>query len=168
MGLPKDKMKPIQFNKPLFVKRPFKSQGKFLKKGEEFIWLTKNINEDKVESLYELDFIYHNEALEKENHSGDRLLEMNLKQLRSLKEQLNHIVKKRTQSKEEYNKKSCKTSTLPDKQVALIRRFLSVTPWIEEDFYEIRDRILKVDTNDLELQSEQLEQDNGDGESPRS
>lgn len=136
-------MIPLQFNRPLFVKRPFRSHGKFYKREEEFIWLTKNISESQVEQLYDAEFLIHSDELEKQNKGGDRLLELNAQQLRSLVEQMNNVVKKRTHSAEEFNRKKCKLSKLEDRQVAIIRRFLSLTPWIVEDFYEIMERLLK-------------------------
>jgi hypothetical protein len=132
----------FQVDWPVFVKIPFTSEGKMLKKGDHFNWPGMNLTPDKVATLYSAGYIYHNKDLEVQNKVGDRLSEMNTAQLASLVTLMNAEVKKRTSSTSEFESKRCKKSTIDDKQRGLIRRFLLSNRWITEDFYKIRDTVL--------------------------
>ena len=134
----------IQIDWPLFVKMPLHANGKLWKVGDHFNWLERGIDPDKVASLYVTQFVHHNTELEVQNKVGDRLSELAGKQLETLVNLMNAEVKKRTSSDAEYTAKKCKKSKLDDKQRGLIRRFLNVSHWITEDFYEIRDSIIDV------------------------
>jgi len=132
----------IQVDWPLFVKMPLNADGKLWKTGDHFNWLERGIDADKVASLYVTNYVHHNEELAVQNKVGDRLSELAGKQLDTLVNLMNVEVKKRTSSNTEYEAKKCKKSKLDDKQRGLIRRFLNVSHWITEDFYEIRDSII--------------------------
>lgn len=144
---------PMQENKPLFVKVPFRAGGVDYKKNQEFDFIGRQgINIDKVRQLYNAGFLIHDETKEVSTKSGDRLSEMNMSQLRLLKERINQVLKERTTSKEEFNKYSCRGSSSEHKQRGLIRRYLYLNPWFtsdeeliaaKKDFYSIRDSILK-------------------------
>ena len=67
---------------------------------------------------------------------------MNGPKLDNLVNLLNVVVKERTSSTTEFERKRCKKSKLDDKQRGLIRRFLNANHWVMEDFYRIRDSIL--------------------------
>ena len=134
----------IQIDWPLFVKMPLSADGKLWKAGDHFNWLERGIDADKVASLYVTNFVHHNTELAVQNKVGDRLSELAGKQLETLVNLMNAEVKKRTSSDTEYTAKKCKKSKLDDKQRGLIRRFLNVSHWITEDFYEIRDSIIDV------------------------
>jgi hypothetical protein len=132
-----------QLDWPVFVKVPFVSEGRTLKKGEHFNWIgMHHVTEEAVATLYAAGYIHHNRELEVQNKVGDRLSEMNGQKLASLVNLLNAEVKARTSSTTEFEKKRCKKSTLDNKQRALIRRFLLSNHWIQEDFYRIRDQLL--------------------------
>lgn len=133
----------FQLDWPVFVKIPFVADGKQLKKGEHFNWVgMHNITEEKVVILYSSGYLYHNRELEVQNKVGDRLSEMNGPKLDNLVNLLNVVVKDRTSSTTEFERKRCKKSKLDDKQRGLIRRFLNANHWVMEDFYRIRDSIL--------------------------
>ena len=51
---------PFQLDRPVFVKRPFQSWGRQLKKGDEFKWKEIGVTEEKTLILYREGFIYHN------------------------------------------------------------------------------------------------------------
>jgi hypothetical protein len=121
---------------------PLNADGKLWKPGDHFNWLERGIDADKVASLYVTNYVHHNEELAVQNKVGDRLSELAGKQLDTLVNLMNVEVKKRTSSNTEYEAKKCKKSKLDDKQRGLIRRFLNVSHWITEDFYEIRDSII--------------------------
>lgn len=142
----------FQHNKPLFVKRPFRADGKDWKKGEEFTWLTRYLEVDKVSLLFNQGFVVHNLEKEIEEKAGDRLAEFNSTNLRYLRESLNNTVRRRTTSKDEFKRLQCRYSNNIERQRALVRRFLQLNPWIindeelkksGEDFVSVRDRILK-------------------------
>jgi len=130
-----------QVDWPLFIKLPVTSDGKDWKRGEYYNWLERGIPQDKVAILYAIGHLYHNKELEVQNKVGDRLHELDGKQLDTLVNLLNAEVKKRTTSTSEFDSKKCKKSKIDDKQRGLIRRFLNGNSWITEDFYTIRDKI---------------------------
>jgi len=131
-----------QVDWPVFIKLPVSANGKNWKRGEHFNWLEQGIDQDKVATLYATGYIHHNKELEVQSKVGDRLSELSGKQLDTLVNLLNAVVKDRTSSTNEYNIKKCKKSKIDDKQRGLIRRFLNNSAWITEDFYAIRDKIL--------------------------
>lgn len=131
-----------QVDWPVFIKRPVSADGKNWKAGEHFNWLERGIEGHKVASLYVTNFIYHNEELEVQNKVGDRLSELNSKQLSTLVGLLNSEVKDRTSSKNEFETKKCKASKIDGKQRGLIRRFLNGNTWVTEIFYDLRDKAL--------------------------
>jgi len=131
-----------QVDWPVFIKLPVSANGKNWKRGEHFNWLEQSIDQDKVASLYASGYLYHNKELEVQNKVGDRLSEFSSKQLDTLVNLLNVIVKDRTSSTSEYNIKKCRKSKIDDKQRGLVRRFLNNSAWITEDFYRIRDEVL--------------------------
>tara|TARA_R110002094_G_scaffold218865_1_gene190550 strand:+ start:157 stop:579 length:423 start_codon:yes stop_codon:yes gene_type:complete len=133
----------LQIDWPLFIKMPLNANGKLWKIGDHFNWLERGIDPDKVASLYVTQYVHHNTELEVQNKVGDRLSELAGKQLETLVNLMNAEVKKRTSSDTEFASKKCKKSKIDDKQRGLIRRFLNVSHWITEDFYEIRDSIIK-------------------------
>jgi len=133
----------FQLDWPVFVKVPFTAGGKNLKRGEHFNWTGMvGVEADRVATLYAAGYIYHNTELEVQNKVGDRLSEMNGPKLDNLVNLLNAVVKDRTSSTTEFERKRCKKSKLDDKQRGLIRRFLNANHWVMEDFYRIRDSIL--------------------------
>lgn len=132
----------LQIDWPLFIKIPFTADNKNWKRGEHFNWLERNIEAPAVATLYASGYLHHNKELEVQNKVGDRLSEMDSRQLDSLVNLLNAEVKSRTSSTSEFESKKCKKSRIADKQRGLIRRFLNANRWINEDFYTIRDKIL--------------------------
>ena len=132
----------LQVDWPLFIKIPFTADSKNWKKGEHFNWLERSVEESAVATLYASGYLHHNKELEVQNKVGDRLSEMDSRQLDSLVNLLNAEVKSRTSSTSEFESKKCKKSRIADKQRGLIRRFLNANRWINEDFYTIRDKIL--------------------------
>lgn len=130
-----------QIDWPVFVKVPFSANGKTYERLEHFNWVNK-IEPEKVATLYNSGFLYHNKDLEKESKVGTRLEEFDKAKLKTLVTLLNAIVKERTPSKTQFDEKKCRSSSIEDKQRAYIRRFLYLNPWINEEFYEIRDKLL--------------------------
>lgn len=133
----------FQVDWPVFVKIPLSADGKDWKRQEHFNWMERSVEPEKVAILYASGYIYHNKDLEVQNKVGDRLSEMDGRQLSALVNLLNTEVKKRTSSNTEFENKKCKQSRIDDKQRGLIRRFLLSNKWIQEDFYVFRDQILK-------------------------
>jgi hypothetical protein len=131
-----------QVDWPVFVKLPLIADSKNWKRGDHFNWAERNLNRDKIASLYAAGYIYHNTELEVQTKVGDRLSELAGKELESLVNLLNVEVKSRTSSSSEFEAKKCKKSRVDDKQRGLIRRFLNANRWITEDFYTIRDKVL--------------------------
>ena len=132
-----------QVDWPVFVKVPFTAVGKQWQKQEHFNWLNRNISENVVAQLYASGYLYHNKELEKQAKLGDRLEEMDSSKLYSLVTMLNSQVKSRTNSVAEYNAKKCKQSKIDQKQRGMIRSFLITNRWIEDHFYDTRDKILE-------------------------
>lgn len=139
-----------QVDRPVFVKTSFSAFGKTWSAGEEFNWINQSFRKEdweqqlhNVYNLYASGFIRHNSAKEKTNKVGDRLNELNSEQLRSLVTQLNAIVKQRTSSAQEFGDKKCKQSKVDDKQRGLIRQWLRRNTWATDEFYTLREHIIK-------------------------
>jgi hypothetical protein len=131
-----------QVDWPVFVKVPFSADNREWQKQDHFNWLNRNISEAAVSQLYNSGFLYHNKELEKQTKVGDRLEEMGSEELYSLVTLLNSQVKARTNSTAEFTSKKCKQSKVDMKQRGMIRSFLRDNRWIEDYFYETRDKIL--------------------------
>ena len=131
-----------QVDWPVFVKLPLMADSKNWKRGDHFNWAERNLQQDKIASLYAAGYLHHNRELEVQTKVGDRLSELAGKELESLVNLLNVEVKSRTSSSSEFEAKKCKKSRVDDKQRGLIRRFLNANRWITEDFYTIRDKVL--------------------------
>ena len=131
-----------QVDWPVFVKMPLMADSKNWKHGDHFNWAERNLEQDKIATLYAAGYLYHNRELEVQTKVGDRLSELAGKELESLVNLLNVEVKSRTSSSSEFEAKKCKKSRVHDKQRGLIRRFLNANRWITEDFYTIRDKVL--------------------------
>ena len=112
---------PFQLDRPVFVKRPFQSWGRQLKKGDEFKWKEIGVTEEKTLILYREGFIYHNSEFEIERKVGDGLEELDVAGLHGLVDSINDKVKSKTPSEAEFQKKKCKKSKIVDKQRGLIR-----------------------------------------------
>jgi hypothetical protein len=112
---------PFQLDRPVFVKRPFQSWGRQLKKGDEFKWKEIGVTEEKTLILYREGFIYHNSDFEIERKVGDGLEELDVDGLHGLVDSINDKVKSKTPSEAEFQKKKCKKSKIVDKQRGLIR-----------------------------------------------
>lgn len=132
-----------QIDWPVFVKRPFTSDGKQWETQEHYNWLNRGLGSESVASLYIQGFIHHNRELEKQAKVGDRLSELTGPQLDKLIGLLNAEVKANTNSTKEYNDKKVKQSKIDAKQRALLRSYLRNNRWIEDKFFEIRDGILE-------------------------
>jgi hypothetical protein len=116
-----------QIDWPVFVKRPFTSDGKQWETQEHYNWLNRGIGRE----------------LEKQAKVGDRLSELTGPQLDKLIGLLNAEVKANTNSNTEYTEKKVKQSKIDAKQRALLRSYLRNNRWIEDKFFEIRDGILE-------------------------
>ena len=127
-----------QMDWPIFVKRPFTSDGKEWKVQEHYNWLGRDISSEAVSYLYLQGYVHHNRELEKQAKVGDRLSELTGPQLDKLVGLLNAEVKANTNSTKEYNDKKVKQSKIDAKQRALLRSYLRNNRWIEDKFFEIR------------------------------
>lgn len=145
--------------RPVFVKIPFKAFGREWKRGDEYTWLDQQFRAEEFETIaknvklmYDHGKLHHDRRMEVKNKVGDRLYEMNGKQMYRLVVQMNSILKKRTSTKKQYDELRCKVSKIDHKQRLLIRRFLDQNPWIWDEFVNYRDYILtstqKVETKE--------------------
>jgi hypothetical protein len=116
----------FQPSRPLFVKIDgMQASGKIWKRGEEFKWETLGVPFDRLQSLYNQDFIHHNEELEevvaRSIRIGDGLEELNLDQLHTVVMNINTKVKEKSDSDAKFLSRVCKKSQIKDKQIGLIR-----------------------------------------------
>lgn len=132
----------FQIDWPVFVKIPFKTGKKQWQRTEHFNWAELGYEAKDVAALYNNNYIYHNEELEKTQEVGYRLAEFSKPELRTIVEQMNLVVKDRTDSKEQFQKIRCRQSASMEKQRGLIRRFLHNNPSFEEDYYKIIDYVI--------------------------
>ena len=136
----------LQVNVPVFIKS---KQNPLTWKGRTYVyqnylpWQEIGIPYDTVRSWFLHGYVYHDEKLEKQERIGDRLVEFDLAGLEKLVDSINTIVKAKSVSTKEFNSKKCKKSKIEDKQRGLIRSFLRNNQWIESEFYDIRDEMLK-------------------------
>lgn len=142
---------------PVFVKYPFSANGKDWERGERFNWAERSLEEYKVERLFYAGFIYHNPDLEVEQKTGDRLNELNRKQLDSLVRLTNKDVEKKTNSAVEFKKKKIRFSKIDDKQRTHIRMWMHRFPEFEEDFLKHREYVLDKRSQPVEATEEETE-----------
>lgn len=113
---------PFQYDRPTFVRVPFKAAGRMLKIGDEFKWKEQaGLDTDKAHRLYLQGFIHHNDEREGEMQVGDGLERLDVEQLHALVDTINKKVKEKTRTEQEYNRRRCKKSKIVDKQRGLIR-----------------------------------------------
>jgi len=112
---------PFQFDRPLFVKIAFTAAGKDWGIQQEFPWKEMSMDSDKIQTLYNNGYLYHNEKMEVERRVGDGLEVLDIEALRILVDQINEKVKKHSRTTVEYNTRKCRKSAVPDKQRGLIR-----------------------------------------------
>lgn len=134
----------LQIGVPVFIRGrdPLVYQGKTYKQNQHFPWLEINVPYETARSWFQAGLIYHNPELEKQVQVGDRLIEFEGESLEKLVDAINVIVKSRANSTTEFTKKRCKKSKIDEKQRGLIRSFLRNNLWIEEEYYELRDKML--------------------------
>lgn len=121
---------PLIFNpsRPVFVKyNGLQAGGKIWKAGDRFNWEFYGTPHDVIQTLFYQDFLHHNPELEEEVAKkvtiGDGLEEYDIDQLHILVANINAKVKEKTKHTQEFLEKKCKTSTIKDKQIGLIRRW---------------------------------------------
>lgn len=112
---------PFQFDKPAFVKTPFRARGRLWEAGSPFKWKEMRLDPKKVMILYNQGFLYHSDELEEKTKPviGDGLDELNLESLHAVVDSINEKVAALGDSKVA----RCKKSNLKDKQVGLIRNW---------------------------------------------
>lgn len=134
----------LQVSIPVFVRgrEPLVYQSKVYKQDQHFPWLEMNVPYELVRNWFQIGLVYHNPELEKQVQVGDRLIEFEGESLDKLVDAINVIVKSRSNSTTEFTKKRCKKSKIDEKQRGLIRSFLRNNLWIEEEYYELRDKML--------------------------
>lgn len=114
-------------NRPLFVKVPFQSGGKFWERGERYNWEFFHAPIGHVKIMFNQDLVHHNPELEEEVAKkvtiGDGLEELTVDQLHVLVNNINAKVKAKTKNNGEFLSKRCTTSKVKDKQIGLIRRW---------------------------------------------
>ena len=135
----------FQYDWPLFVRSRHYDitwKDKTFTYGDHIPWKECNIPEEVVKNWFKGDLVYHDTELEKQNKVGDRLSELDGNGLEKLVSDLNVLVKKRTNSTAEFTAKRCKQSKIDDKQRGLIRSWLRINRWAEDEFYAIRDKLL--------------------------
>lgn len=134
----------LQVSIPVFIRgrEPLVYQSKSYKQDQHFPWLEMNVPYELVRSWFQMGVVYHNPELEKQVQVGDRLIEFEGESLDKLVDAINVIVKSRSNSTTEFTKKRCKKSKIDEKQRGLIRSFLRNNLWIEDEYYELRDKML--------------------------
>ena len=112
---------PFQFDRPTFVRIPFRAAGRDWKKGQELKWKELSLDSDKILILYTQGYLNHNSDLESKLSVGDGLEVMDLGSLHTVVNTINQKVRDKTSNDLEYNRKKCKKSQVIDKQRGLIR-----------------------------------------------
>jgi len=133
-----------QIDWPLYVKSPIlKAQGKVYKKHDYFPWAELSLDPAKVAAMYKQGLLNHDAVKSKEEGQGDRLGEMTADNLKKLANNLNTKMKKEhSATEEEFKRKRCRMSSLPDHQRRYIRQFLSKNPYMTDYFLSIRDNYI--------------------------
>lgn len=112
---------PFQIDLPVFVKVEFNGQGRNWKRQEHFPWKELGIEQDKVMSLYSIDYLYHNNELASNMKVGDGLETLDVDGLHALVDSINEKVKATAKGQADFERKKCKKSKILDKQRGLIR-----------------------------------------------
>lgn len=134
-----------QMDWPLYVKSPvLRTSNKVFARGDYFPWAEMQLDPHKVFSLYQTGIVHHDARKATEEGHGDRLGEINGRDLTSLVGLLNNDLKKKhTATEEEFKRKRCRQSSIPDTQRRFIRQFLSKNPYMTDYFLETREMYLK-------------------------
>lgn len=116
----------FQISRPFFVKVDgLQASGQIWKRGEHFKWDRLGVPVDKLQSLFNQDFIHHNEELEEkvaqQINVGDGLEELNLDQLHTLVRNINAKVKADSADSTKFITRHCKQSNIKAKQIGLLR-----------------------------------------------
>ena len=122
---------PFQLDWPVFAKVKLKLRGKDYVPGDHINWKHKKIPWETLNILYSQGDIYHNEelaskVLEEKAPTGDGLDELELSELHGVVDKINEAVSDVIKSKDEFERKKCKKSTVRDKQIGHIRRWRSL------------------------------------------
>lgn len=143
-------MVPFQDSKPLFVRRQEGIIFRGIKYGcdKPFPWKELNVDYKDVAIMYSMQQLYHNDDLETTHKVGDRFIELTAKNLQSLVTLTNKEIKDKSLSKTEFNKNKIKVSRIFDKQIGLLRSWVSRN----EQWEEIMDFINKTKVSFLESQ----------------
>lgn len=133
---------------PLFVKSPIlKVDTKVFKRGDYFPWAEMNLEAHKIAHMYTQKMVYHDATKAKETGEGDRLGEINNRDLRSIVNLMNTELKKsHCATEQEFKKRRCRQSNVVDTQRRFIRQFLSRNPYMGEYFLSVRERFLDKNT----------------------
>ena len=124
---------PFQYDRPLFVKVPFNASKRDWGLQEHFPWKELCLNQDDIQQLYNIEYLYHNSDLETETKVGDGLESLNSKALSEVVASINSKVKSKTTSEADYDRKKCKKSKIVDKQRGLIRSWRRSYGQLEND-----------------------------------
>jgi len=130
-----------QMDWPLFVKSPvLRTTNKVFKRGDYFPWAEMQLDPQKVSHLYNQKIVYHDANLAVNEGLGDRIGEISGTKLRNLAQMLNNELKKKhSATEEDFKRKRCRISSIPDTQRRFIRQFLSKNPYMNDYFLSIRD-----------------------------
>lgn len=112
---------PLQFELPLFVRKPFRARGRDWKKNQEFKWKEMSVDRNKVIILYREGFLIHSSELENKMQVGDGLEALDIVGLHSIVDSYNQRLSKLNLNKTTFEQRKAKKSTLADKQRGLIR-----------------------------------------------
>tara|TARA_R110002167_G_scaffold82691_6_gene225513 strand:- start:826 stop:1227 length:402 start_codon:yes stop_codon:yes gene_type:complete len=124
---------PFQYDRPLFVKVKFNASNRDWDLQEHFPWKELSLNQDDIQQLYNIEYLYHNSDLESETKVGDGLESLNSEALSEVVASINNKVRSKTTSKADYDRKKCKKSKIVDKQRGLIRSWRRSYGQLEND-----------------------------------
>lgn len=139
-----------QMDWPVFVKTPVLTvSGKVFKRGDYFPWSELQVDPSRVALMYNQKLLNHDANKVQENGLGDRLGEINGRDLKSLVHLLNTDMRKNhCATEEEFKRKRCRQSAKPETQRIYLRQFLNKNPYMSEAFLKYRESYLdkKVET----------------------
>lgn len=124
---------PFQYDRPLFVRIPFKTRNKEWEKGQHLPWKEMNLDADRIQILFSQGYLVHNEEFEVVMQVGDGLELLDVAGLHDIVNDYNERLSKVTTIQKVLQVRKCPKSKLADRQRGLLRSWRrNNLDWLEK------------------------------------
>ena len=125
---------PFQIDRPVFVRIPFKTRNKIWEHGEHLPWKEMNMEQERVQIMYNTGSLYHSDEQEISMQVGDGLEAIDIVGLHQIVDDYNARVKAIVGTNTNLmQRRKCPMSKLATKQRGLIRSWRrNNLDWLEK------------------------------------